>query len=441
MPTPTRFPRCLATSQRFRVAVGGQPATVLTTSAGEICQWEHDGPVEVRIAADRPIKEATVRPLARRIQARIVDGEAVIAISQPGQTAVEIDGQPVLYLLAEPPEEARPDPKDPRVRYFAGGQVHEVGELALSSGQILYLEAGAVLRGAILVSRAQDVRLCGRGIIDNSFFSRGNPDGTRRPLLIEHSEGVRVEGLIFIEPATWTIQVAACRAVDIGAVKIFGSLIASDGIDIVGSEAVRVHDCLIRTADDCVALKSVEYARMGEDDGYCRDVRDVTVERCLLHSYGGGSALEIGFELRCAEVCDVVFRDLDILGVHEWGAAIAIHNTDQAVVHRILYEDIRVEHYWVWLFDVRIVDSRYARSAERGHIRDITVRRLDVTVLEYNLGVSTSHFGGYDHHHRVERVRFEDCRYAGKPMRSLDDFDGYARHADGIVFSTAAPAR
>jgi len=34
----------------------------------------------------------------------------------------------------------------------------------------------------------------GRGIIDNSYFPRGNPDGTRRPFLATYSDDVRVEG-------------------------------------------------------------------------------------------------------------------------------------------------------------------------------------------------------------------------------------------------------
>lgn len=85
---------------------------------------------------------------------------------------------------------------------------------------------------------------------------------------------------------------------------------------------------------------------------------------CVLHSYLGGSALETGHELHCSEVRGVVFRDIDILAVHDFGAALAIHNADHALVTDILYEDIRVEHHWIAAIDLRVIKTRYSATPE-----------------------------------------------------------------------------
>lgn len=436
MPVTQRYayPRALARSQAFTVTVDGQPVSVLATSAGHFCQWEQDGPVTVRIQAPQALEDAPLKPLARRLRATAVAGALEATLPGPGHYVLELEHLPALYLCAGAPEAQRPDPSDPRVRFFRAGQVYEVGILTLGPGETLYVEGGAVLRGAVRASSAHGVRIRGCGIIDNSYFGPGAPEGRQRPLLVEHTTDAVVEDIVLIEPAIWTCVIAACSDVRLERLRIFGSRITGDGIDIVGSDHIRIRDCLIRAGDDCIVLKSCDFAPEGADPGYLRNVHDVIAERCVLHSFSGGSALEIGHELRCQEVHDVIFRDIDILGVHEWGAAIALHNCDHATVHHVLYEDIRIEHYWVWLIDCRVVHSMYARTPERGRIQDITFRRLAVTQSRYNRGVSTSHFAGFDPEHRVERLRFEGCTVNGQPLRSLDDIDGFIRHADAPVF-------
>jgi len=433
------YPRALPRSATYRVAFDGVVALPLTTSAGEFLQCVVDAPVQVVVRAHRAFNAAVVRPLARGIAVAISEGAAHFLLPGPGHYFVEIDGLPALYLFAEHPEQDAPRGPGPGLRYFASGQVHEVGELALGADERIYIAGGAVVRGAIRGVHADGARISGRGILDNSYFRPGNPDGTKRSIMLEFSERVRIEGIVIIEPGTWTVECAACRAVEISELKILGLLQASDGIDIVGCEQVLIRDCFIRAGDDCVALKACDYSPWGRNPDFCRDVRDVIVERCVLHSFLGGSALEIGHELRCSEVRGVVFRDIDILAVHDFGAALAIHNADHALVADILYEDIRVEHHWIAAIDLRVVKTRYSATAERGRIRNVVLRRVTIMESIYNAGYTISHIGGWDAEHLAQEIRFEDCTYGGRLITSLDDFECYARHAGQVSFAATRP--
>jgi len=429
------YPRALARSETYTVVLDGVVAQPLRTSAGEFVQCVADGPLRVEVRSRRPFSAVVVRPLARGITVAVTPEAAAFTLPRPGHYFVDIDGLPALYLFVERPESDAPRGPQSGLRIFAAGQVHEVGELALGAGERIYIEGGAVVRGAIRAARADGARIFGRGILDNSYFRPGNPDGPKRTIMVEHSSRVEIDGIVIIEPGTWTLECAASREVEIHDLKILGLLQACDGIDIVGCEQVRIRDCFIRAGDDCVALKACEYSPWGTDLGFCRDVRGVIVERCVLHSYLGGSALEIGHELRCSEVRDVVFRDIDILAVHDFGAALAIHNADHALVTDILYEDIRVEHHWIAAIDLRVVKTRYSSTAERGRIRNVVLRRIDFVESIYNAGYTISHIGGWDAEHLAQEIHFEDCTYGGRPIRSLDDFECYLRHARQVTFS------
>ncbi len=262
---PYSYPRSLETASELSLSVNGTPVRILKTSAGCFAQWEMLGAAEVRLSAAKPLAAGTLHPLARCIPVAADAGCLCVRLERPGAYFLEVEGLPALYLFAEMPETDRPDPLDPRVRYFAGGQVYEVGLLRLGSGETLYIEGGAVLRGAILVSHAARVRIRGRGIIDNRHFPRGGSDGTRRAVFAEFCQQLEIEGVILIEPQTWTLEVAGLpEVVDIHGIKILGSLLAA-GRHRRGRERARAPSMTAISSaqgDDCVALTvQVEYLR------------------------------------------------------------------------------------------------------------------------------------------------------------------------------------
>jgi hypothetical protein len=145
-------------------------------------------------------------------------------------------------------------------------------------------------------------------------------------------------------------------------------------------------------------------------------------------------ALDIGHELRTGSIKNIRFINCDILGVHGFGGVFGIHNADRAIVSDVLYENIRVEHHYNKLIDLKVIKSMWGKDVERGQIRNITFRNIDVALSQYNPGYSVSLIGGFDSEHTVENVTFENFRVNEKVMKSADELDLYIKQASGINF-------
>jgi hypothetical protein len=164
-------------------------------------------------------------------------------------------------------------------------------------------------------------------------------------------------------------------------------------------------------------------------------VEDIEVTGCSLMTDLGGQIFEIGHELRTSSVRNIHFHDCDVLEVREYGAPFGIHNSDHAVISDVLYENIRVEHHYNKLLEFRIFQSRWSRDKQRGQVRNITLRNIDVTVSEFNPGYTVSVIGGYDAAHTVDGVAFENFCMNGKPATSGDDVYLFTNdHTHNITF-------
>lgn len=436
-PWPSSFPRCSS----HRLTVDGDAVDLLHSSVGPFVILEGTGPITlaIEVVQAAPVTRAVLRPLRHAIEPSIEDRTIRFALPGPMDVALDLPGIGDVFVFYAAPDAEVPDRDDPQVRWFEAGQSHEVGELDIGPGETLYIEGGAVLRGALRLAKADGAQVLGRGIVDNSAIPRGGTLGTRNAWLAEHCSGIELRGPTFVESQTWTVKTAACRDVRIAEVRILCGLNAADGIDITGTEGALVEGCFVRSGDDCYAIKSVEYGRPGPRRDYCVDVRDVTVRNCVAYSYGGGSAMELGHEFRCAHVQDITFEDIDVLAVHQYGAALSISHCDDALIERVRFERIRVEHHYHELIGFKIVRSEYKPSRERGNVRDVLIRDLLVDVQPCNHGYSCSHIGGWDDEHRFDGIRIERMRYGDVVVAHLDDFDCYTKYARNIDIIPGEP--
>lgn len=436
------FAQLLPRSPRFAVSVNGLELDVIDTRINDFAVFDLHGPVEVEVrvldqgavarhdGGEAGPGHVAVRPLSLGIEPA-VDGEAIrFRLDAPANVCIDVPGLEPMFLYANPPETDRPDPDDPKVHYFRGGQVYEVGVLELAAGETLYLEGGAWVRGAIRATGTEGVRVCGRGVFDGTYFARGSK--YRRLALFTGCTAVTVEDVLFTKFGGWTCMFHECHKVHVRNLKEITATNGSDGIDVVSSRDVLVEGCCLRNGDDCIVVKafSPDDPRHGE----AQDVDGVVVQGCTLLNVGGGNALEIGHELRSRSVRNITFRDCDILAVHGQGAAFSINNCEHATVSDVLYEDIRVEHYYDMLFSFRIVHSRYSYCPDRGRVENVLVRNLRIHQSKYNIGYSMSIIGGPDPGHSVDGVVFEnvclDDRKAEKPA----DLDLFTLNAGRIEF-------
>jgi hypothetical protein len=133
-------------------------------------------------------------------------------------------------------------------------------------------------------------------------------------------------------------------------------------------------------------------------------------------------------------VRNITFRNCDVLSVHGHGAPFAIHNGDHATVSDVLYDDIRVEHYYDKIIDFRVLHSQWNRDAERGQIRNIHLRHIKIMPAIYNEGYTISVIGGYDAEHTAENIVLEEFYLGEQKVTNCDQLDLYLKHASGIEF-------
>ncbi|CAN5693899.1 hypothetical protein BH11ARM2_BH11ARM2_18930 [soil metagenome] len=421
------FPAGLAPSDLFEVEADGKPVFVHDCPLGGVATFEAGGPTTVRVRPLRGGSEPTVRPLSRGIVATALEGWLEIGIDGPEKLFLEFgSGVLPLHLFANPPENDRPDPSDPKVRYFAGGRVHETGSIRLGDGETLYLEGGAVVRGTVY-AQGEGIRVAGPGLLDGDGLAYRSV----QMLVFDGCRDLRVEGLTVVGTPSWMLVLGACERAVVENVKLIGWVVCSDGIDVVGSRDVVVRNCFLRNNDDCVAIKAVDY-RKGEDHrtDWRQDVERVLVEGCTLQNDRAGNAMEIGFETQTESIRDITFRDIDVIAAHGEGGVFTIHNGDRATVLNVLYENIRVEHFYDKLIDFRILHSAYSRDIERGHIRDVTLRNVSTVTDRYH---TVSLIGGYYAGHDIQGVTIENLTMGGRRVGSFDEIGGYVKHAEGVV--------
>jgi hypothetical protein len=428
------YPRICPSSANYRVRAGGKGVFVYHTSIGDFAAFGCKGPVAIEIELPRAVDQIRIAPARHHVEA-VRDGKlARFVLPGPVNLWIEMEGLDPLYLFANALMHDPPKPTDPGVRYFRSGQLYEVGELRLHDDEAVFIEGGAVVRGCIRATGARNVRVAGPGVLDGSYYRRGVD--ARRSIVLEGCRDSRIEDLTLIEPTSWMIMLGGCKNVTVKNVRELGTVGGTDGIDIVGSRHIRVENCFCRNGDDCIAIKSLDMRKHGRDASidYSGDVEDIEVSGCAFMAYIGGQAMEIGHELRTASVREIRFRDCDVLAVHGHGGVFGIHNADRATVSDVLYENIRVEHHYEKLVDFRIVKSRWSKDEQRGQIRNVTLRDIDVAISVFNPGYTCSVIGGRDAQHTIQHVRFENFRLAGKPVTTPDEMDLYCKEASNITF-------
>lgn len=424
------------------------------------CAFDFDEPVNVRVKAKRAIKWLEILPSILKTEHKIInDYTFEFKLENPEDLTVFLnnDKNNVLHILTNTPEQERPNPNDKNVLYYKGGATYDIGVLDLKDKQTLYLESGARLQGMVRIKDAKNVKILGRGMIDgsNNKTKCNGPDCNEpwRMIYMDHSEDIRIEGITLFNSLKWTIHPYACKKLHIDNINILNWNFGSDGIDVSACQHVKITNSFFRTNDDCVVLKSLSFS----PDSYYPNpriknpnVENVLVEGCVAWNMPYGNPFEIGFELRCEKVKDVIFRDCDVIMQDHRGAVFTIHNSDNAVVENILYENIRIENadrcdnsklfdlailYSVWSYDRftnndSIAKYRYNDSwdnllpvlpgkeafhaSHRGQIRNIKFK--DIQILDG--GHPYSVIQGFDENHVVEDVIFENITVSGKKIKN-----------------------
>lgn len=389
------------------------------------------GPVVVRVASERSLRNTIIRPQSDAVRMTVEDDHTLsLTLTRPCKISVEPDGRKgPLLLFANPLETDAPKEGAPNVVYFGPG-VHKPEKIALGSGQTLYLAGGAVVKAEVLI-QGENIRICGRGILDGSDWEwRKGPVGNL--IAIRDSRNVEVTGVTLRGSSHWTIVPVHSRNVTIRNVKLCNSRVQNDdGINPCNSQDVLITDCFIRSDDDCVALKGLD---LGGADS---NVERITVENSILWCDRARIFL-LGHESRAAFMRNVTLRNLDI--IHFTMTPFLLEPGEDMRMEDILVENIRLHGEGQREFiRLRPVVNQYMRKQVPGFIRNVRFRNV---TLEGSPGDYLVQIQGADAEHDVRGVAFENVAILGSKLTKESAQLRMGEHTSEVRFDEKAqPAR
>ncbi len=294
-----------------------------------------------------------------------------------------------------------------------GGRVFRSGALVLRSHLELHLEMGAVLKGADQLERYRlfggaapkrmevpsyencaytgapshfflyardctDLAITGPGRIDGNeevFYGEATPwhiEGAfypRAPMLyLENVSQLTIREVTLARSAFWTVHLVGCRDVLIDGIRILNNrrMANCDGIDPDHCRNVRIANCHIECADDCIVFKNTA-AAMGY--GPCENI---TVTNCTLTS--SSAAIKFGSE------SEDVFRNILVENcvVSRSNRGISLQLRDGGTVENVSFHNLVIEtqlfhrdSFWGSAEPIAITVLRREEGARLGAVHDV----------------------------------------------------------------------
>jgi len=188
---------------------------------------------------------------------------------------------------------------------------------------------------------------------------------------------------------------------------------------------VLITDCFIRSDDDCVALKGLDFS------GANSNVERITVENSTLWCDRARIFL-LGHESRAQFMRAVTLRNLDI--IHFTMTAFLLEPGEDMHLEDITAENIRIHGEGQReLIRLRPVVNQYMRKKVPGFIRGVTFRNVN---LEGKPGEYLVQIQGADAEHSVHDVTFDNVNILDSPLTRESSRVHIGSYAEDIRFQT-----
>lgn len=303
---------------------------------------------------------------------------------------------------------------------LSGGHTYKSGTIVLRSHVELHLEMGALLKGSdcladynmagqpfhtpeeisvptyencdytgqptlffIYAKDCEYVSLTGQGAIDGNeeiFYgkvTKWHIDGSfypRVPLLfLEHISHLSLHGITLRGSAFWTTHMVGCEDVLIDGIRILNNLRLAncDGIDPDHCKNVRIVNCHIETADDCIVFKNTADAM---HYGPCENI---VVSNCTLISTS--AAIKFGTE------SEAPFRNITVQNcvISRTNRGISLQLRDGGCIENVIFSNLHIgtrmfskEHWWGEAEPISITAVRRRPDTKVGHIRNLLFENI-----------------------------------------------------------------
>ena len=122
----------------------------------------------IEITPKTAFEDFVIRPQTLGFKTEIINGKTIrITMDHPAYFTVEPYGRHnALHIFADPMPTYQYN-NLVNTLYFGKG-VHEIGVLELKSNQTVFIDEGALVYGCIHATDAENIKILGRGILDNS---------------------------------------------------------------------------------------------------------------------------------------------------------------------------------------------------------------------------------------------------------------------------------
>lgn len=347
----------------------GHQRSIDQTHLVNFLSLEADEPLKFEIKPKEKFEKVNIRPISLGIEPEITDdGRIIFTLEKPAYFTVEPYGiANALHIFVDPViDYSHIDKNDENVIYFGKGE-HDVGMINLKSNQTVFIDEGAVLYACIHAMDADNIKIVGRGILDNSrnkekILYEENVENNDaavnnaeriHTVQIEYCNNVTIEGITMRDSLVYNVRPLGCDNLDIRNVKLIGNWrYNSDGIDMHNCTNVCLDNCFIRTFDDSICIKGFDHYYEEDPEkatfeatyhnGKVYDVfKNATIKNCVIWN-DWGKCLEIGAETRGKEICDITFEDCHI--IHAIGSPLDCQSVDYADVHDITYKNMTIEY-------------------------------------------------------------------------------------------------
>lgn len=372
-----------------------------TAEPSSVAYFDFDGTVEVEVTSLKGrIDSCRVRPLSYGIAADVSGDKLTFTLDRPRMLSVEVNGDIFhnLQLFANAPQPKVKKGKN--VRYYGPGYYDLKGDsIHLKTGETLFIDGGAYIKGFVSTYGSDNVRIVGHGIV--------NPERQQAGIMVRYSKNVTVDG-----PVTTQLPVGGSDSVSVSNAKCISWYGWGDGMNVFASNNVTYNHVFCRTSDDC---STIYCTRLGYHGG-CRNIKvaDAVYWADVAHPIMIGLHGDIN---RNEVIENVVYEDVDILDQAErqidYQGCIGINNGDNILVRDVTFRRFRVESLRCgMLFNFRVCfNKKYCSAPGRG-IENVTVDGLTYNGRQPNMSI----MAGYNEERKIKGVKINGLVINGTPI-------------------------
>jgi hypothetical protein len=405
-----------------------------TKQNASMVYFDFEGTVELELLKNNGrFDQVSVAPLSSKVRPQRNGAVVHMTLTRPERFSLQFDDDRLhnLHIIAGKPPAPRPAGDD--VVYFGAG-VHTpppgLDYFPVRSGQRVYLDGGAVLKGSFDLNGVADVKISGRGLL----WDPG------RGIDLEGSSDVEISDLILVnsdrKDAARVMNIRNSQNVSVHDLTGFTSGKWSDGVNISTSRQVKIQDGYLRVSDDAVVVYAVadcpicrqKAAQTGVPDpnppGDTTDieVRDMRLWVDVAHALYVGHFGDNGDP---RTIRNITFDNIDVANLDEddpdWEGVMAIYSGDSTLIRDVTFSNIRVDRIEEGkLINIVAGDNpRYNKAPGRG-IDGVTLRNITYT----GEGLpSPSIIRGLSPQTAVKNVAIENLSVGGKLIKAPKDGD------------------